>query len=109
MSDQTPSTPERPQPLTAADVTATIRDCLTAGRVVPTKHFRPEGSYATTPSGMPSTCWPSARYPRMPPQWNEHIQDWTYKVHGPDLEGDVLTVVAGIAADRLAVWLVTAY
>ena len=45
----------------------------------------------------------------MPPQWNEHIQDWTYKVHGPDLEGDVLTVVVGIAADRLAVWLVTAY
>jgi len=109
MSDQTPSTPERPQPLTAADVTATIRDCLTAGRVVPTKHFRARGFLRDYTIRDVINVLAFGEVSSDAPQWNEHIQDWTYQVHGPDLEGDVLTVVAGIAADRLAVWLVTAY
>jgi hypothetical protein len=30
-------------------------------------------------------------------------------VHGPDLEGDVLTLVVGIGPDRTRIWLVTAF
>ncbi len=43
------------------------------------------------------------------PEWNQKVRRWAYRVHGPDLEGDVLTVVVGIGPDRARVWLVTAF
>ena len=43
------------------------------------------------------------------PEWNDKASRWGYRVHGPDLEGDVLTVVVSVGPDPNQVWLVTAF
>lgn len=100
---------KRPRPLTAAEVTAAIRHGLTVGNVIPSKHFRERGflrNYTLQDAVNVLRC---GEVSSIPPQWNERAKGWTYRVHGPDLEGDVLTVVVGVGRSRGTVWLVTAF
>ena len=109
MAGETPPARSRPDPRTAAEMTAAIRYCLAAGSVIPTKHFRDQSYQRNSTIQDAINVLESGEVSSDPPQWNERMRDWTYKVHGPDLEGDVLTVVVGIAPDRQTVWLVTAF
>lgn len=107
-SDALP-TADCPPPLAPADVTETIRRCLTAGRIVPTKHFSGRQFLRdyTIQDAINVLRW--GEVSSEPPEWNEKAKRWAYRIHGPDLEGDVLTVVVGIGPERNRVWLVTAF
>ena len=109
MADGEAATPKRPRPLTPPEVTAAIQYCLTAGQVVPTKHFREQGFLRHYTVQDAVNALEVGQVSSDPPQWNERMRDWTYKVHGLDLEDDVLTVVVGIGPRKHVVWLVTAY
>lgn len=113
-SPDTPPTADRPPSLTSAEVTERIRRCLTAGRIAvweaaPTKHFSDQRSlrdYAIQEALNVLRC---GEVSSEAPEWNDTVKRWAYRVHGPDLEGDVLTVVVGIGPERDRVWLVTAF
>lgn len=100
---------DRPSPLAPGEVTETIRRCLTAGCVVPTKHFSGQQYLRdyTIQDAINVLRW--GEVSSEAPEWNEKVKRWAYRVHGPDLEGDVLTVVVGIGPMCDCVWLVTAF
>lgn len=99
----------RPPPLTPAEVTETIRRCLTAGSVVPTNHFWDQAFLRNYTIQDAINVLRRGQVSSEAPEWNEKVGRWAYRVHGPDLEGDVLTVVVGIGPDRTWIWLVTAF
>lgn len=107
-SPDTPPTADHP-PLTSAEVTERIRRCLTAGRIVATKHFSNQRFLRdyTIQDAINVLRW--GEVSSAAPEWNDTVKRWAYRVHGPDLEGDVLTVVVGIGPERDRVWLVTAF
>jgi len=106
-----PPAADRPPPLSPEEVTETLRRCLTAGTVIPTKHFRDPKQQAernyTIQDAINVLRW--GEVSTEPPQWNGNAERWGYRVYGPDLEGDVLTVVVSIEPNRDQVWLVTAF
>lgn len=108
-SPDTPPTADHPPSLTSAEVTERIRRCLTAGRIVPTKHFSNQRFLRdyTIQDAINVLRW--GEVSSEAPEWNDTVKRWAYRVHGPDLEGDVLTVVVGIGPERDRVWLVTAF
>ncbi len=99
----------RPPPLPRDEVAAIIRHCLERGTAVPTKHFRGRGFQRSYTLQDALNVLEFGQVSSDPPEWNERAKGWTYQVHGPDLEGDVFTVVVGIGARKDSVWLVTAY
>lgn len=107
--DETPPGARRPPPLTPAEVTETIRRCLMAGTVVPTRHFREQGFLRHYTIQDAISVLQQGEVSSDPPEWSEKVGRWAYRVHGPDREGDVLTVVVGIGPRRDQVWLVTAF
>jgi hypothetical protein len=100
---------DRPEPLASAEVTGIIRRCLTAGLVIPTEHFRSQEYLRNYTIQDALNVLRYGQVSSDAPEWNEKAGRWGYRIHGPDLEGDVLTVVVGIGADRSRVWLVTAF
>ncbi len=98
-----------PPLLAPADVTETIRRCSTVGRIVPTKHFSGRQFLCDYTIQDAINVLRLGEVSSEPPEWNEKAERWAYRIHGPDLEGDVLTVVVGIGSDRDCVWLVTAF
>lgn len=108
-SEKPPGGGDRPPPLSPDDVTETIRRCLTAGSVVPTRHFRDQAFLRdyTIQDAINVLQWGEVSSEAR--EWSEKVGRWGYRIHGPDLEGDVLTVVVGIDPDRERVWLVTAF
>lgn len=77
--------------------------------MVPTKHFRDQGFLRdyTIQDAINVLQWGEVSSDA--PEWSEKTGRWAYRVHGPDREGDVLTVVVGIGPDRAQVWLITAF
>ena len=98
-----------PLPLTSSDVTATIRRCLTSGRIIPTKHFSDQSFLRNYTIQDAINVLEKGQVSGEAPEWNNDAHRWGYRVHGPDLEGELLTVVVGIGVRRDLVWLVTAY
>lgn len=109
MPDKPPRATRRPRPLTATEVTAAIQYCLRKGNVIPTKHFRERGFRRNYTIQDAINVLKFGEVSSHAPQWNERAKGWSYRVHGPDLEGDVLTVVVGIGRTRDTVWLVTPF
>lgn len=107
--DETPPGARRPPRLTPAEVIETIRRCLAAGRVILTRHFRDQRFLRnyTIQDAISVLQWGEVSSDA--PEWSEKAGRWAYRVHGPDCEGDVLTVVVGIGPRRDQVWLVTAF
>ena len=100
---------DRPPPLTPSDVTATIRRCLTSGRIIPSKHFSNQSFQRNYTIQDAVNVLEKGQVSGDAPEWNDKTGHWGYRVHGPDLEGDVLTVVVGIGPQPDQVWLVTAF
>lgn len=100
---------KRPEPLSSSELTQVIRQCVTEGAVAPFPHFRSRGyqRYFTIQDAINVLRYGTVSSDT--PQWDEKSEMWTYLVHGPDLEGDVLTVVIRVYSKRSRVWLVTAY
>lgn len=96
-------------PLTPPDVTATIRRCLTSGRIIPSKHFLNQSYLRNYTIQDAINVLEKGQVSGDAPEWSEKVGRWGYRVHGPDLEGDVLTVVVGVGPDPDEVWLVTAF
>lgn len=105
----TPPTADRPPSLTSAEVAERIRRCLAAGRIVPTKHFSEQRFLRDDPIQDALNVLRWGEVSSEAPEWNDTVKRWACRVHGPDLEGDVLTVVVGIEPERDRVWLVTAF
>ncbi len=104
-----PGGADRTSPLVPAEITETIRRCLSAGSVVPTRHFSEQSFLRnyTVQDAINVLRW--GEVSSEGPEWNENAGRWAYRIHGPDLEGDVLTVVVGIGPERGQIWLVTAF
>ncbi len=100
---------KRPSPLTPTEVTTIIRQCLSEGAVVPFPHFRTRGFQRRFTVQDAVNALRFGEVSTESPEWDEASGAWSYRVHGPDLEGDVLTVVVRIYSPRSRIWLVTAY
>jgi hypothetical protein len=76
---------------------------------VPTRHFKGQAflRHYTLQDALNVLRW--GEVSSEAPEWSERDGRWAYRVHGPDLEGDVLTVVVGIGPGGDQVWLVTAF
>ncbi len=107
--ENAPSGADRPPPLAPAEVTETIRHCLTAGTLVPIRHFSEQSFLRSCTIQDATNVLRWGEVSSEAPEWNEKSGRWAYRVHGPDLEGDVLTVVVGIGPARDQLWLVTAF
>jgi hypothetical protein len=100
---------KRPAHLTRAEVTAIIRQCLSEGAVVPFPHFRSRGFQRRFTVQDAVNVLRFGEVSTESPEWDEVSGAWSYRVHGPDLEGDVLTVVVRIYSPKGRIWLVTAF
>lgn len=100
---------KRPDPLISDALTALIRQCSSEGAVVPFPHFRGRGYQRRFTLQDAINVLQYGTVASDAPQWDDKSGMWTYLVHGPDLEGDVLTVVIRVHSARGQVWLVTAY
>jgi hypothetical protein len=100
---------KRPSPLSASELTALIRQCSGEGAVVPSPHFRSRGYQRRFTIQDAVNVLRHGTVSSDAPHWDEKSGMWTYLVHGPDLEGDLLTVVIRVHSSRSRVWLVTAY
>jgi len=109
MAGKESSQKDRPPPLTPSDIAATIRHCLTSGRIIPSKHFLEQSFLRDYTIQDAINVLEKGQVSGDAPEWSEKVRRWGYPVHGPDLEGDVLTVVVGIGPDPDQVWLVTAF
>ena len=109
MAGRKPSRKDHPPPLTPPEVTATIRRCLRSGGVIPTNHFLGQGFLRHYTIQDAIHVLERGQVSGEAPEWNEKARRWGYRVHGPDLEGDILTVVVSQGPDPDRVWLVTAF
>ena len=100
---------KRPDPLTPEQVTEIIRRCLSAGRIIPSKHFRSQEFLRdyTIQDAISVLRW--GEVSSRAPEWNDILRKWSYRVDGPDLDGDVLSVIVGIGTGHDRVVLVTAF
>lgn len=100
---------DRKSPLTEDEVRAVLDAFLRLEvRIIPTRHFiqtAPTRDFGTQDASYILSMG-SLTYE---PQFNELVDDWTYGIEGEDFEGERLTIRFGISADRLLIWLVTAY
>lgn len=103
------STRKRPDPLPPDALTATIRQCISEGAVVPFPHFRGRAFQRRFTLQDAINVLQHGAVASEAPQWDEKSGMWTYLIHGPDLEGDILTVVIRVSSIRGQIWLVTAY
>lgn len=100
--------PQRPPPLSPAQVAQIIRESLEyLGRIFPSHHFKQraeerdfsiQDALAVLENGTVSAT----------PVWNEEKRTWNYDVRGTDIEGEPLTVRIAVEDPRSIV-LVTAF
>lgn len=107
MAGKKPARKDRPPPLSPAEVTAIIRRCLRSGSVIPTKHFVDQGFQRNYTIQDAIHVLERGQVSGEAPEWNDKARRWGYRVHGPDLEGNILTVVVSQGPDPDRVWLVT--
>ena len=99
----------RPDSLSPSELTQVIRQCVAEGAVVPLSHFKSQGYQRHFTLQDAINVLRQGTVSAETPRWDEKSEMWTYLVHGPDLEGDMLTVVIRVYSSRGSVWLITAY
>jgi len=84
---------DRPQPLSARELTEAIRKCVVEKAIVPTPYFFRRAAQRSFTLQDAINVLRFGEVSTRPAQWNPTSRDWSYVVGGQDLEGDPLNVV----------------
>ncbi len=103
------SAAEKPPALSEDQLRSRVQQIVLHGTVIESWHSRKDRSYRNVSMDdiqhMLRSDWNLAGKPK----WSEEHRNWTYKLHGKDLDEDELTLIIAVKDDRVQILVITKY